>query len=208
MPQRHTFDDWFERYERESRVKLPEIAKPSPPKPLPRAFGWDYTPIYLHVRPERVYVWPGGDATAEPTLYDAHIEEVRSGHDEEPPAAHAGTEGGAEAWDERMDELGARYPSAVVTLVAPDGFPFSVRVPITVDRQAHRIRIGAGALGVPIQPGLACVTAHDHHPDFLWQRNFQVRGDLVEEEGGWAVIPHKLVSGFELPPRELARRKK
>jgi hypothetical protein len=96
----------------------------------------------------------------------------------------------------------------VVTLVAPDGFPFSVRVPITVDRPAHRIRIGPGALGVPIQPGLACVTAHDHDPDFMWQRNFQVRGDLVEEDGGWVVIPHKLVGGFELPPRDLARRKK
>jgi Pyridoxamine 5'-phosphate oxidase len=195
-----------ERYERDSRIKLPEIAKLSPPKPLRRAFGWYYTRIYLHVRPERVYVWPGGDVTAEPTLYDAHLEEVRSGHDEEPPAAHAGTAGGIEAWDERMDELGARYPSAVVTLVAPDGFPFSVRVPITVDRQAHRIRIGAGALGVPIQPGLACVTAHDHDPDFRWQRNFQVRGDLVEEEGGWAVIPHKLVGGFELPPGSFVSR--
>jgi hypothetical protein len=75
-----------------------------------------------------------------------------------------------------------------------------VRAPITVDRAARRLRVGAGVLGLPIQPGLACVTAHDHHPDFLWQRNFQVRGDLVEEDGGWAVIPHKLLGGFELPP--------
>ena len=44
------------------------------------------------------------------------------------------------------------------------------------------------------------MTAHDHAPEFTWQRNFQVRGDLVEEDGAWALVPHKLVGGFELPP--------
>ena len=195
-----------DRYEREHPGKVPELAKLGPPRPLRRAFDWYYMRIYLHVRPERVYVWPGGDVTAEPTLYDAHMEEVRSGHDEEPPGPHADTEGGGEAWDERMGELGDRYPRAVLSLVAPDGFPFSLRVPISLDRQARRIRVGPGALGVPVQPGLACVTAHDHGPGLSWQRNFQVRGDLVEEDDGWAVIPHKLVGGFELPPGSLVSR--
>ena len=189
-----------ERYLRESAAKLPETVKMAPPKALRRLFDWYYTRIYVHVRPERVYVWPGGDATNEPQLFDAHMEEVRSGHDEEPESAPARAEGGPMAWDDRMDELGSRYPQAVLSLVAPDGFPFSVRLPITVDRDAHRIRLGGGVLGLPVQPGLACLTAHDHHPKFVWQRNFQVRGDLVEEDGGWALIPHKLIGGFELPP--------
>ena len=84
----------------------------------------------IRVRPERVYVWPGADVTREPQLFDAHMEEVRSGHDEEPAAAHAGTEGGGVSWDERIEQLGTRYPHAVVSLVAPDGFPFSVRLPV------------------------------------------------------------------------------
>jgi hypothetical protein len=88
----------------------------------------------------------------------------------------------------------------VLSLIAPDGFPFAVRLPISLDRDARRIRIGSGVQGLPMQPGLACLTAHDHHPDFLWQRNFQVRGDLVQEDGCWAVVPHRLVGGFELPP--------
>jgi hypothetical protein len=189
-----------DRYVRESKEKLPAAVKMMPPKAVQRLFDWYYKRIYVRVRPERVYVWPDGDSTKEPELFDAHMEEVRSGHDEEPASGHAGTEGGGSVWDERMDDLGARYPSAVLSLIAPDGFPFSVRLPITVDRAAHRLRVGAGVVGLPIQPGLACVTAHDHHPEFLWQRNFQVRGDLVEEDGGWAVIPHKLLGGFELPP--------
>jgi hypothetical protein len=93
-----------------------------------------------------------------------------------------------------------------VSLVAPDGFPFSVRLPIAVDRDARRVRLEGAPVGVPWQPGLACVTAHDHSPDVQWQRNFQVRGDLVQENGAWAVIPHKLVGGMELPPGSLISR--
>jgi hypothetical protein len=105
-----------------------------------------------------------------------------------------------------MEELGAHYPQAVVSLVAPDGFPFSVRLPVEVDRSAKRLRLGGAPVGVPWQPGLACVTAHDHAPDFTWQRNFQVRGDLVEEDGAWAVTPRKLLGGFELPPGGVVAR--
>ena len=61
--------------------------------------------------------------------------------------------------------------------------------------------MGEHALGVPVQPGLACVCAHDHEESFKWQRNFHVRGDLVKDESGWTLIPRKLVGGFELPPQ-------
>lgn len=195
-----------ERYSRESVEKLPGARSMLPPKPLRALFGWYFKRLYVHVRPERVYVWPDGDASREPRLLDTHLEEVRSGHVEEPAAELPDAEGGESAWDGRIEELGRRYESAVVTIVAPDGFPFSVRVPIELDRDARRIRLPDGALGVPAQPGLACVTAHDHAPDFSWQRNFQVRGDLVEDGEGWSVIPHKLVGGFEIPPASMLER--
>jgi Pyridoxamine 5'-phosphate oxidase len=195
-----------ERYRRELVEKMPGAKGQLPPKFLERLFDWYFTRVYVHVRPERVYVWPDGNPAREPELFDAHMEEVRSGHDEEPAGAHADTEGGGPAWDRRMGELGERYPHAVVSLVAPDGFPFSVRLPIAVDREARRVRLEGAPVGVPWQPGLACVTAHEHSPDFEWQRNFQVRGDLVEENGAWAVIPHKLVGGMELPPGSLISR--
>jgi hypothetical protein len=195
-----------ERYARESLEKLPDTKSMMPPQPVRRLFGWYFTRVYVHVRPERIYVWPAGDPAREPQLLDAHVEEVRSGHAEEPPAEHAPTEGGESVWDERMDELGDRYKTAVLSLVAPDGFPFSLRLPIELDRDARRVRLGGSPLAVPLQPGLACLTAHDHHPRFLWQRNFQVRGDLVQEGDGWALVPHKLVGGFELPPTSMLAR--
>jgi hypothetical protein len=186
-----------DRYAREVTEKLPGAMSKPPPVAVQRLFGWYFTRIYVRVRPERVYVWRGG---AEPELLDAHMEEVRSGHNEEPAAPHAGPREREPRWDARLDELGRQYDTAILSLVAPDGFPFSTRVPVTPDRGAGRIRIGPAPPGLPTQPGLACLTAHDHSPDFKWQRNFQVRGDLVEDGDGWALVPSKLVGGFELPP--------
>ena len=194
------------RYQRESLQKLPATKDMQPPDFLKRFVLWYYARLYVYVRPERVYVWPGGDISREPQLMDSHLEEVRSGHVEEPETGPPEPEGGAEAWDARMDELGDRYDTAVLSFVAPDGFPFSARVPISLDRAAHRVRIGAMPLGAPAEPGLACLTAHDHDPEFKWQRNFQVRGDLVRDGDDWALVPHKLVGGFELPPGSMLAR--
>ena len=88
----------------------------------------------------------------------------------------------------------------MLTLVAPDGFPFSVRLPIAVDAASAGCGSSPSRSACRSSPGRACVTAHDHHPDFTWQRNFQVRGDLVEDDDGWTLVPRKLVGGFELPP--------
>jgi hypothetical protein len=196
-----------ERYRREVAEKLPESASQMPPRVFDRFLAWYLTRIYLHVRPERIYVWRDGDVTVEPQLFDTHMEEVRSGHVEEPAGEHAPAAGGAVSWDERMQELGARYPDAVISLVAPDGFPFSVRLPIELDRERRRIRLGGAPVGVPWQAGLACLAAHEHPPDFKWQRNFHVRGDLVEEaDGSWSLVPNKLVGGFELPPGSVIAR--
>lgn len=198
-----------DRYARESAAKLPVAQKGAPPKLLRGMFSWYFERIYVHVRPERVFVWPAGDVTREPTIYDAHLEEVRSGADELPDEPHAAPEGGAGVWDERMERIGsAEFPTGVLSLVSPDGFPFAVRVPVTLDRQARVVRLDAEPVGVPWQPGLACLTFHTHDADFTWQLNFQVRGDLVEDERGWSVVPHKLVGGFELPPGSLRERMK
>jgi hypothetical protein len=192
------------RYARESAEKLPDIAKLMPPAPLQRLLGWYFTRIYVHVRPERVYVWPDGDIAREPELYGSHVEEIRSGHSEEPERFHADPGGGLSSWDARLGELGTTYPTAVLSIVCPDGFPFAVRVPVRVDPADRWIRIEGAPVGIPFQPGLACLTAHAHNDRFTWQSNFQVRGDLVRPEDGWALIPRKLVGGFEAPAGRMA----
>lgn len=195
-----------ERYWSESGEKLPATKDMHPPKLVRGLFNWYYTRIYVRVRPERVFVWPDGDHGTGPELYDCHAEEVRSGHSEEPLERHADPAGGSTEWDERMNQLGDRHPSAVLSWVAPDGFPLSVRVEPQPDSAAGRIALGAGPAELPLAEGRACLTAHAHGPRFEWQENFQVRGDLVRGARGWELAPRKLVGGFELPDEgEFAR---
>jgi Pyridoxamine 5'-phosphate oxidase len=193
-----------ERYARESLVKLPATKSMYPPKAIRGMFDWYFTRIYVYVRPERVFVWEGGDFRQDPVLYGSHMEEVRSHHSEEPAVDLPAPEGGGTKWDQRMDELGRRHPTAVLTLLAPDGFPISCRLAIEPDRSAGRIRLAELPDWLPAGPGKACLTAHAHGPDFRWQTNFQVRGDLVRDGEGWALIPHRLIGGFELPKSKLA----
>ena len=195
-----------ERYDRELAQKLPATKEMAPPAFMKRFLEWYYTRIYVHVRPERVYLWPGCDVTQEPRLWDAHMEEVRSGHDEEQESEQRRPAGGDTAWDARIEELGRLHETAVLSFVAPDGFPFSIRLPVAVDPSAKLIRLEAEPAGVPLAAGIACLTAHDHDERFTYQRNFQVRGDLVEHDGGWVMQPHKLIGGFELPPGSLVER--
>ena len=195
-----------ERYWRESWEKLPGTRDAHPPAFLRGLFGWYYTRIYVHIRPERVFVWRGGDITSPPEVLGSHLEEVESGHSEEPLEPHAGTAGGAVAWDSRLDELGARHPSAVMSWVGPDGFPLAVRVPVRPDRSARHVAIAAEPAGLPLTEGRACITAHAHDERFTWQENFQVRGDLARDGDGWALVPRKLIGGFELPDESMLAR--
>ena len=195
-----------ERYLRESLEKLPGSKSMLPPKPLRGLFDWYFARIYVNVRPERVFVWPDGDFTTAPEVLDAHMEEVRSGHSEEPLEPHEQGAGGSLEWDDRIDELGRRYDTAVIAWVGPDGFPLSVRLPVSVDRMAARIELGEEPAGLPLTEGKACLVAHSHSPDFTWQENFQVRGDLIRGERGWSFLPRRLIGGFELPDESMAAR--
>jgi hypothetical protein len=188
-----------ERYLRESWEKLPGTRKMHPPKPLRRLFGWYYDRIYVKVRPERVFLWRGGDPAEPPEVHGAHLEEVRSGHSEEVLEPHEPPAGGEVPWDRRLEELGHRHPTAALAWVAPDGFPLAVRVPVRADPDARRIELESAPAGLPLVEGKACLTAHRHSPDFSSQENFQVRGDVVRSGDGWALVPHRMVGGFELP---------
>ncbi len=195
-----------ERYERESAVKLGGARAVRFPRILHGVMAWYVNRIYIKVRPERVFVWPAGDPTQPPQIHDSHIEEVRSGHSEEPLEAREPPTGGAVAWDHRIEALGSRYATAVLAWVAPDGFPLAARLPVRLDAGARLIRLDADPAGLPLAEGLACLTAHSHSPDFNWRENFQVRGDLVRAGEGWALVPRKLVGGLELPNKGLLGR--
>jgi hypothetical protein len=135
----------------------------------------------LHVRPERVYAWARDDPAAEPRLFDAHLEEVRSGHNEEPEVGHADPEGGAALWDERLDGL----DSALLACVGPDGFPFAARLGVMPDPRGGVLRLPRLPVGMPVEPGPACLHATLRGP--------RVHGDLVPGPDGWSLVPHAVL---------------
>jgi hypothetical protein len=74
-----------------------------------------------------------------------------------------------------------------------------------VNAESRTIAIDAAPAGLPMLEGRACLTVHRHSPDFTWQRNFQIRGDLTREGSGWRLTPRRLVGGFEIPQGRLTR---
>jgi hypothetical protein len=127
----------------------------------------------LRVRPERVYAWDGDDWSAEPRLYDAHLEEVRSGHNEEPEVGHAEPAGGHGIWDHRLDQLDC----ALLSCVGPDGFPFAARIEISPDPRGGVLRLPHVPVGMPVDEGPACLHATD--AGHCEGRGPRVHGDLL-----------------------------
>jgi hypothetical protein len=141
----------------------------------------------LHVRPERVYAWDGDGPDVEPRLFDAHLEEVRSGHNEEPEVGHPAPEGGHGLWDHRLDELDC----ALLACVGPDGFPFAARTMIAPDPRGGVLRLPRVPVGMPVEPGPACLHATD--AGHCEGRGPRVHGDLVAARDGWRVVPHAVL---------------
>jgi Pyridoxamine 5'-phosphate oxidase len=193
-----------DRYLSESGEKLPATKKMHPPKPLRAMLNWYYARLYIKVRPERVFVWPDGNLAEEPAVHDAHLEEVRSGHVEEPAEDHGAPAAGGAAWDKRLGFLEG-HETGVLSWMGPDGFPIAVRVPFSTEPSRGEIAIEAEPAGLPLIEGRACLTVHRHAPDFSWQRNMQVRGNLTRSDEGSRLVPRRIVGGFELPEGRLTR---
>jgi hypothetical protein len=193
-----------DRYLRESLEKLPGTALRQPLEVIKRlgVLDWYYERIYVHVRPRRVYVWWGGRSSSPPEVFEASPPEAQPGRREKrDDAAVVQVGGGGGVWDPRIEQLGHLFPTVVLSIVGTDGFPWSVRLPIRVDAARRCIWIEREPAGIALAPGRACLTAHTHVEDpssKFWQRNFQIRCDLAHRDGGWMLVPRRLVGGFEV----------
>jgi hypothetical protein len=191
-----------DRYIRESLEKYPGGVQQQLPEVVKRlgVLAWYYERIYVHVHPQRVYVWRRGDISSEPELHHAFTGEGQPGDGVQPDGCDAAAMDVA-VWGPRILELGSRYPTGVLSFVRADGFPFSVRAPVRADAAKRVIRIEQQPAGISLAAGSACLTAHAHAEDRsskFWQRNFHVRGDLVSADDGWVLVPRQVVGGFEV----------
>ena len=133
-------------------------------------------------------MWSAADLEAEPELYDAHVDEVRSAHNQEPEVGHARARGRRRRVGRAPGRARRRPPDAVLAVVGPEGFPFAVRVPVRADRETGLVCIEADPVGAPIEPGLACLCAHA--PDGTASTCSATSTRIA---GGWVLRPHRVV---------------
>lgn len=96
-------------------------------------------------------------------------------------------------WDKVTRHL-AKYPSAILTGIDSQGYPYSVRCVPQTDSAQQVLRITLPAY-VELQPGPAGLLCH-YHDDRLWQQtNFVLRGRLEHRDEGWLFKPTQFIEG-------------
>ncbi|HEX2619207.1 MAG TPA: hypothetical protein VHL11_03640 [Phototrophicaceae bacterium] len=106
-------------------------------------------------------------------------------------------------WDKVIDSL-PQYPSAVLTGLNPEGYPFSLRCTpqLDSDRQALRLALPNH---LPLCPGPAGLLFH-YHDEQLWNlKNFVLRGRLEQTDAGWLFYPTQYIEGATGRPTSLFR---
>ena len=86
------------------------------------------------------------------------------------------------------------FPSAVLSGVDEDGYPFSVRCQPELDDDAEFLRINLPESS-EIQPGPASLLCHKHDEQLWNLESFVVRGTLTQEDERWVLHPLQFIPG-------------
>jgi hypothetical protein len=99
-------------------------------------------------------------------------------------------------WPEIVKSLG-KFPSAVLTGVDRDGYPFSMRCNPQIDESRRVLHI-LRADDSRIQPGRANLLCHSHNEQLWDLKSFQVLGRIDETEQSWIFHPERFIPGTGL----------
>lgn len=106
-------------------------------------------------------------------------------------------------WPEIVKYL-AQFPSAVLTGIDRDGYPFSLRCTPQVDEANQVLRVanigganpgGANLGAASLQPGPAGLLCHSHNEQIWDLKSFQVLGRLEQSAQGWIFRPERFIPG-------------
>lgn len=86
-------------------------------------------------------------------------------------------------WDNRLAALARAYPSAILSIVEPSGYPISVRCTVTLDDAAAVVRFPALPPLAAGWRGRACVLFHRHNEKLEGLHQMVIRGELAEDGG-------------------------
>lgn len=102
-------------------------------------------------------------------------------------------------WNEIVTHL-KKFPTAVLTGIDADGYPFSIRCTPQVDEAGKRLNILRSA-DVPIQSGPAGLLCHSHNEELWDLKSFLVLGSLEQDEQSWVLTPRRFIPGGGLQGR-------
>ncbi len=159
-----------------------------------RLMDWYYVRLLIDIVPERMIIWENGDWHQTPTVLGSPLPlyaEPPQVHDTAPPQ-----------WQRRLPALVRAYPTGVVTVPGPDGYPFSFRTPVTVPPSTHALTIPA------IPPSLAASNVpaaldgsllfHTYAADMKLNhmRQYQVRGRVTVQDQAATLTPTHFFPGL------------
>lgn len=160
---------------------------------------WYYMRLIMTITPRRIMWWPAGDFARAPE----RIELAEGALPAQRAYTPAPAVGAFAEWDTLLKQL-ARFPSAVLTGLDRQGYPWSARARPTHDPAAQALRVALPS-GAAVEPGPAGLLCHAHD-DLLWnQTSVGVRGALARDERGWLFQPRALLPGIQPDPISLFR---
>jgi hypothetical protein len=99
-------------------------------------------------------------------------------------------------WNDILKNL-PDFPSAVLSSVDDNGYPFSIRCQSEPDAEGQVLRVQVPD-GAGIQSGPAALLYHKHD-EWLWNtKSFVVRGILKRDDQGWKLHPRRFVPGIAI----------
>jgi hypothetical protein len=98
-------------------------------------------------------------------------------------------------WNRQLIVLAGAYPSAILTIIEPSGYPISVRCQVTFDETDKAIRFSPLPSLARDWHGKACLLFHRHNERLENQHELLIRGELTNVAGNLVFHPTAFVTG-------------
>jgi hypothetical protein len=87
-------------------------------------------------------------------------------------------------WDKKLADLASKYPTGILTIAEPSGYPVSVRCATSLDEANEMIHFPDPPAIAKNWRGKACILFHYHNEHLEGLRQLAVKGELVNDDDG------------------------
>jgi hypothetical protein len=87
-------------------------------------------------------------------------------------------------WDKKLADLASKYPTGILTVVEPSGYPISVRCATRFDEANESIHFPEPPQAAISWRGKACILFHHHDEHLEGLRQLVIKGELVDDGDG------------------------